>query len=132
MASRAPVRRADIPGPKPLPILGPVGNLVHFSRDVIGNTGRLFREYGPMVGLVGGDINAYPRLARWVFALGPDFNREIASQHGTYHKPPSTKHLHPRGENLSERKMALQRWGAGLFNFNGEDHKRHRRLLQPA
>jgi cytochrome P450 len=67
-----------------------------------------------------------------VFTCDPELSREIVSQHGTYHKPPSTKHLHPRGEGLSERKKALQRWGAGLFNFNGEEHKRHRRLLQPA
>jgi cytochrome P450 len=123
--------RADIPGPRAAPVVGPLANLVYFSRDIIGGVGALFREHGPIASVTGGDLNARPRVARWVFVHGAELNHELITNPTDYHKPPSTKHLYPRGEDLSNREKALRRWGAGLFNFYGEEHTRHRRLLMP-
>lgn len=127
-----PKPTADLPGAAPVPFLGPLANAARFSRDVLGSVDSLFRDHGPFVAMVRGDVNRHPKLARWVFTFGPEFNREIIGRPDDFHKPPLNKQLSPAGTDLSEREQALRRWGAGLFNIQGETHRLHRRLLMPA
>ena len=121
-----------LPGPPPDRFVGPIGNLIRFSRDVVGQTDLIFERYGNVASVVGGPLERRPALARWVLVRGADLFHEIVLQQDVFHKPPLNKQLSPKGENLSERQRALQRWGAGLFAVQGEAHKAHRAIMQPA
>lgn len=102
-----------------------------FSRDILGNVGKVFDAHGPLAAVVGGDLRGHPERARWVFARGPELLREIMAVEAL-HKPPLTKRIGRRPGVHSERIAALQRWGGGLFGANGAEHKLQRRLLMPA
>ena len=47
----SPATAFAIPGPRPLPIVGPMGNLAQFFRNPISYMGRAFKRYGPIVAL---------------------------------------------------------------------------------
>lgn len=121
-----------LPGPRPDPVFGSLGNAVRFGRDPIGYAGKLFARFGPLVSISEGDLGRKPPLARWVLVEGSDLYREVAARTDVFHKPPLTKQLYPRGENVGARREALRRWGAGLFNLNGEAHREHREVMMPA
>ena len=122
----------NLPGPAAVPLVGPLGNAIRFSRDVVGHAGALFGEFGPLVALAGGDLREKPALARWVLVQGADLYREVATRTDDFHKPPLNKQLSPTGDHLTERQKALKRWGAGLFGLNGEAHGEQRRIMMPA
>lgn len=122
----------EVPGPPPHRAFGAWGNLVRFSRDVVGHAGALFERYGPLVAVAGGDLERRPGLTRWVLIQGAELFREVVRRPADFHKPPLIKQLSPRDEALSPRQAALKRWGAGLFNANGETHREYRRILMPA
>ncbi len=119
-----------LPGPRP--VLGPWLHLVRTSRDPLGEIGQRFARFGPLVGLVGGDLRAVPAVARWVFVHGPELGAEVVGAPEVFRKPPLSKQLFRRGPPASDREAAGRRWGAGLFGIDGDEHRRQRRMMMPA
>ena len=124
-----------IPGPRPIPVLGPIGNLFKLTRDPINYMGDLFRDYGPVAALVAGGrsrvFSTQPDCPGTVLAYGPELAREVETQHDLYHKSALSGTLYPTG-HVSTRQEPLLEYITGLFNVNGSEHRRHRRLLAPA
>jgi cytochrome P450 len=127
--------------------LGALPQLLAFGRDPIGTAGRLFDRYGAVASMVRGPARVMSPGGRFVVvAKGPAVNREILTDHdrygvyalqGVYY--PETDVLDRarenggrRGRPTAERLRPIQRTVTGLFNVNGDEHRRHRRLLQPA
>lgn len=127
--------RLGVPGPRAMPLVGPLGNVGLFVADPLKYVGRLFAEYGPLAALVFGRstwlVATRPRPPGTVFLYGAELNRELFSQHGRYHKSALSGPLYPQGEP-SERRRPLQRLFTGLFGVNDDLHKEQRRLLMPA
>ncbi|MEP0911714.1 cytochrome P450 [Leptolyngbya sp. GB1-A1] len=125
----------NIPGPRPLPLLGSTFNSLRFARDSIGYSRQLFRDYGTLVALSrnGGTRIYSPRThcPGTVFAYGPDLVRQVATQHDVYYKYPLTGPLY-RFRNTSERTKPLQHFLAGLFGVNEDHHLQQRKLMMPA
>ncbi|MDB4933913.1 MAG: cytochrome hydroxylase [Labilithrix sp.] len=142
-----PARLPTAPGPDPVPLLGAIPHLLRFGRDSIGTAGRLFERYGPLASIVRAPARIMsPRGISCVVANGPALNREVLTQHeryrmyalpGTYF--PEASDLArartrggTRGRPSEDRLRPIQRTLTGLFHVNGDEHRRHRRLLQPA
>jgi cytochrome P450 len=141
---RAPVPISSAPGPAPMPVLGATGNVLRYLRNPIARAGELFARYGRVASLV----RAPTRIANpgpgWgtgalrtatgagtVLVTGADHNREILTQHDRFHMIALPGRMYPVGE-VPERKKPLTRMFTGLFHVNGDEHRRHRRLLMPA
>ncbi|HNN95213.1 MAG TPA: cytochrome P450 [Pseudomonadota bacterium] len=121
-----------VPGPSPLPLLGPLGNMLWFRRDPLRCSERLFRTYGSLVGLVDGAASARARRPlSVVFATGAELNREILTQHDRYKTYALSGQFFP-GKNVTPRTRPLLRMLTGLFHVNGDEHRRHRHLLMPS
>lgn len=124
-----------IPGPEPTPILGAFGNLVSWGSNPIQRLTELFDKYGTLVALSRGGgtrlMTPWREAPGTLFAYGPDLNRQVLTQHDTFHKSAISGQLYPIGD-VSPRKEPLKRWGTGLFDVNGDQHRQHRRLLMPA
>ncbi len=125
---------AEIPGPEPARLLGPVGNVLRFVRDPLGHVARLFQEHGDLVALARGSstrlVSPSPDVPGTVFLRGPELNREFYTRHDVFHKSALSGVLWP--QNVTERTSPLTRLLTGLFHVNGDDHRAHRRLLMPA
>lgn len=125
----------EIPGPPPGKWLSTGGALLSWGDDSLGHARALFEKYGRVVALVkgGGTRHIAPDdgCPGTILCFGPEINRSVTSQHELYSKANLSGSLYP-GANPSERKRPLLSFGAGLFSVNGDDHKRHRRLLGPA
>ncbi|MGF1507042.1 MAG: cytochrome P450 [Anaerolineae bacterium] len=67
---------------------------------------------------------------RITFLYGPEYNRQLITQHDVFHKLPLAETLFPPWHN--GRREPLGRFMGGLFHVNGDEHRRHRRLLMPA
>jgi len=72
-------------------------------------------------------------------ATGADINREVLTQHDRYHMFALPGVFYPEDDALSrashrgrERLEPVRRTLTGLFHVNGDEHRRHRRLLMPA
>jgi cytochrome P450 len=107
-----------LPGPRPLPIVGSRGNFVQLLRDPVAYISMLHRDYGPIAGLVSGSQTT-------LFAFGPDYNHQVLS-HPELFLSPSFLFFPAPPES------ALYQLDAGLISMNGAQHKRHRKLMQPA
>ena len=129
------IRRLAVPGPRPLPLLGPTGNVIRFAADSIGESRRLFDRFGPVTALVaGGGTRLYsplPDCPGTVLTYGPEPARQVASHHDVFWKHPLTFTLYPTGE-VPPRRAPLKHFMVGLFGVNGEEHRQERRLLMPA
>jgi len=98
------------PGPKPK---FPLGHLFSFRRDSIGFLRNIASEYGDIVHFKFGPI-------RIVLLNHPDFIKEVLTkQHRNFVK----------GRPLE---MAKELLGEGLLTSEGEFHKCHSRIIQPA
>ncbi len=141
--SRAPTA----PGPEPMPLLGAIPQLLRFGRDSIGTAGRLFAQYGPVASIVRAPARIMSPGGKFVVVVnGAGLNREILTQHerykmcalpGTFYPEASDlaearRHGGTRGRATAARLRPVQRTLTGLFHVNGDEHRRHRRLLQPA
>jgi len=141
--SRAPTA----PGPEPTPWLGVVPHLLRFGRDSIGTAGRLFEQYGPVASIVRGPARIMSPGGKFVVVVnGAALNREVLTQHERYRMCALPGTFYPEeadiararrnggklGRPTAERLRPIQRTLTGLFHVNGDEHRRHRRLLQPA
>ncbi len=115
-----------------MPIIGALGNLVQFRNDPLGYAQRLFRTYGPLAALVDGPARmTTPRGTGVVLATGPELNRQVLTQHDRFHNYALSGRFFPEGDDRP-RRQPLKRMMTGLFQVNGDEHRRHRRLLMPA
>ncbi len=124
-----------VPGPAPVPIFGHTAHIVRFLADSVGYSQKLFQTYGPVVSLVeGGGTNLYsslPHCPGTVFVYGPEFVRQVTTQHEIYYKEPLSGRLYSK-RNLSARTEPLKHYGVGLFGVNSNQHRQHRQLMMPA
>jgi len=123
-----------VPGPAPLPLLGGLGHLALFARDPIRYLERLLRKHGKIAALVKGRtrlVSTERDVPGTVFVYGAELNRALFSDHDHFHKCALAGPLYP-AEPFTERTRPLTRLLTGLFHVNGDEHRRHRRLLMPA
>lgn len=129
-----PALPLEIPGPAPGRFLSTGGAILPWGADSLGHAGRLFERYGRVVALVRGGGTRHIAERRdcpgTVLCYGADLNQQITSAHEVFAKGSLSGSLYP-GDNPKERKRPLLSFGSGLFSVNGDDHKRHRRLLGP-
>lgn len=129
-----------------MPGLGSLPRLIAFSLDTISTAGRLFARYGPLAQIVRAPARIVsPGGVAVVLANGPELNREVLTAHERYHmyalpgvfyadeealqKAREKRRLGQPGE---DRLRPVKRTLTGLFHVNGDEHRRHRRLLMPA
>jgi cytochrome P450 len=105
-----------LPGPRPAPLLGALPNLLRFVDDPIGALRRM-RPYGDVVGVV----RDSPAL---VCVFGPERNRDVLSNTRLFRNDEEFLPWPPESP--------LARMQRGMVAINGDLHKRHRRLMQPA
>ena len=105
-----------LPGPRPLPLLGPLPRIFQFLSDPIATLTALRRH---------GDVAAICRdNPAIVCVFGPERNREVLSNPAVFrHDEDAVKG--PPGSSLARMSQII-------VCINGELHKRHRRLLSPA
>lgn len=108
---------AALPGLPSIPLLRSRGGLMRFFRDPIGTVHSL-RERGDVVALAEGD----PRL---VAAFGAAHHRTVLSDSQRFHNYAVSMFGVPA-------KAPVRRLMNALTSMNGEQHKRHRRLMMPA
>jgi cytochrome P450 len=125
----------ELPGPAPSRFLSTGGAMLPWGADSLGHAGRLFKQYGRVVALVRGGgmrhISASRDCPGTVLAYGAEAVEQSTMAHELFGKTSLVGALHP-GASPSERERPLLNFGAGLFAVNGDQHRRHRRLLTPA
>lgn len=118
MLARTDLPPISIRGPKPPPVLGPLGGLMRFFGDPVAGMFALHREYGDLAAVV-------DRNAALVCAFGAEHNRAVTTQTSLF-------------QHLSEVPIpvrpgtALARFNNTILLKNGEAHRARRRLLMPA
>lgn len=124
-----------IPGPSQTRFLSTGGAMLPWGADSLGHASKLFQQYGRVVALVRGGgmrhISTDPACPGTVLAYGAEAVERATSDHELFVKMTLVGALHP-GPDPKPRKKPLLSFGAGLFAVNGDQHKRHRRLLAPA
>ncbi|HMV66962.1 MAG TPA: cytochrome P450, partial [Myxococcota bacterium] len=106
-----------LPGLRPIPLLGRTGGLARFFSDPIGALHRL-RVLGDVVALNRGD----PTL---IAAFGAAHNRVVLSDSARFQHFADPPFPVPPASSAARLMNALT-------SMNGEHHRRHRRLMQPA
>jgi cytochrome P450 len=97
---------------RPLPIT--TGDLADFPADPIACMRALHERHGAIAALEQG-------RERIVFVFGPHYNKLVLSDPAVFH----SRFFALRGP----RHSAQRRLTSGLLSMNGQDHKRHRRLI---
>jgi cytochrome P450 len=124
-----------VPGPKPMPVVGRLGNLVPFFLDPIGVTNRLFKEYGDIFSLVYGGgtrvLSPLPAVPGTLFCKDTAMLRRISTQHDLFNMYPPSGIFYPL-DHTRPRLEVFKRWATGLWDVNSDTHRAHRRLLMPA
>ncbi len=121
-----PARSGEIPGPRPMPVLGWRGNALRFFSNPLRFMMQLRREYGDVVRLAQGGNSTLmfasdsPNPATF-FAFGPQCNREITSQVDVFESRV------PRGP----KSQVYQDLACNVLLSNGAAHDRQRKLLLP-
>src|SRR5579859_6415537 len=113
------VSQRTLPGPSALPLLGSWPTMLKFFGDPCTYSRRLHDTYGNVVAMARGN-------PAYVFAFGPEFNFHLLSQPALF-----------LAGKVTLLKMSKDNaWGrlqlSNLLNMNGEHHKQHRHLMQPA
>jgi cytochrome P450 len=90
------------------------GRLAEFPRDALSCMRRLYRTHGTIAALEEDG-------QRLIFVFGPEYNRRVLSDSKTFH----SQFFTIRGP----RNSAQRRLTSTLLSMNGEEHKRHRRLV---
>lgn len=139
-------RLPSAPGPAAVPGLGALPRIIAFGLDSISTAGRLFARYGPLCQIVRAPARIVsPGGVAVVIANGPELNREILTGHERYHSYALPGVFYPEADVLEKargktrlgepdegRLRPVTRTLTGLFHVNGNEHRRHRRLLMPA
>ena len=106
---------------------------LRLARDPLGRMSQLFDRYGAPVALVkggGGRVFSGDRNCPGVvFVRGSNLARQVMLDHDRFHRSALTGQLTPSSD--AARTRPILEWGTGLFAVNGEEHRRHRRLLSP-
>ena len=105
-------------GPRPVPIMGPFGNLMRFFGDPVGELFRLSAQYGDVVALVA-------KNPAWVCAMGSAYNRQVLADSATFPNFVQIPFRVPSGS-------AAARFDHNLTSQNGDIHRRNRRMMMPA
>lgn len=101
--------------PAALPVT--VGRIADFAADPIVCMRRLWARHGDVAALQEGTQRIY-------FVFGPEYNKQVLSDAQRFH----SRFFTLRGP----RNSAHRRLSSGLLSMNGEDHRRHRRIvMQP-
>jgi cytochrome P450 len=106
-----------VPGYRPIPLLRGRADLLRFFSDPIGHLLRLQRRFGAVAALTAGD----PSL---VCAFGAEHNRAVLSDPASFRNFVQVPFPVPKGS-------AATRMFSGIMSMNGDEHRRHRRLLMP-
>jgi cytochrome P450 len=106
----------EIRGPKPVPLIGVAKSLYQLLDDPVGVVMRL-RERGDVVTL----IDRNPAV---VCVFGPERNREILSNPAVF-RHDETLFRGPPGSAMDTMRLCT-------ITLNGDAHRRHRKLMQPA
>ncbi len=133
------------PGPAPMRGVGILGNIVIWMRDPIAYAGRLFERYGDVASVVRGPLRivnpgpspsiptlAHARGAGVVCVNGAEHNRRVLTDHERFHMIALSGRLFPTQKAPTPREVPVTRMMTGLFHVNGDEHRKHRRLLMPA
>lgn len=108
----------DIRGPRPLPLVGAIPNILRFFGDPAGRMLALHREFGDVVAV----SDRSPAL---VCAFGAERNREVLTQPEVFEHDDEVPVKAPKGSSL-------ERFNAALPFMNGDAHRRRRRVMMPA
>jgi cytochrome P450 len=107
-----------LPGPRSLPLIGWQLQGLRMLSDPPAHFMEAFQRYGP--------VSAWdPRQPRHVYALGPEYNRLLFTNPDRFIVDAFRESKLPRGS-------AMERLTFGLLRLNGEAHRKHRTLMQPA
>jgi cytochrome P450 len=118
MSSLATEQKGRIPGNFHIPWLGWRLRGLSMLSDPMKCFMQTYQNYGP--------LSAWdPRTRKHLCAFGPELYREIITQPDTFIVDAFREGKLPRGS-------AMERLSFGLMRINGDNHKRHRRLMQPA
>ncbi len=109
--------RVPLPGPRPIPLLGPLGSMVRFFSDPVRCLRDISRRYGNIAAVSAGD-------ASLVCAFGPELNRQVLSNPGIFRNAVEVPMPVPPGSSL-ERLLSF------LVASNGEEHTWLRRMMMP-
>lgn len=112
--------KIDVPGPRPLPVLGYRGNFLAFVSDAPGWLRRLHEQYGEIASLARGHDGH-------VFVFSPRYNRQVLSDPTLFHNLDAAS-----APVRMKPGSSLQRLYAGLTNMNGAEHRRQRKLMGSA
>lgn len=106
-------------GPRPVPLLGWNVEALRWGRDPVGYLTALYRKYGT--------FSAWKadRVFR-VFAFSPEHNQRVLGGPDLFHMTP------PRKRNIIPANSAMMNLRSGLLSLDGEEHRRHRKLMAPA
>jgi cytochrome P450 len=108
----------DVRGPRPVPVLGTLGNMLSFFRDPVRTMRSLHERYGLLAALADRD----PAV---LCVFGGEYNRQVLSDHRLFHN--WSELPIPVPEDSAPARLAT-----ALTNMNGDVHRRHRRLMMPA
>lgn len=108
--------KVRIRGPKPIPFIGKFVSLYEFLEDPVAVVARL-RPQGDVVAL----IDQNPAI---VCVFGSERNREILTQPAIF-RHDETLFKGPPGSEMEKMRFTI-------ISINGDMHKRHRKLMQPA
>ncbi len=107
-----------IRGPRPIPLLGPLGRVLQFFGDPASRMLALHREFGDIAAVT-------DRSPALVCAFGAELNREVITNHAIFEHTSEVPLRAPPGS-------ALSRFNTVLPFLNGDTHRRRRRLMMPA
>ncbi len=128
---------ASVPGRPAAWLAGRFLRTLWFAYDTIPRAGELFEEYGNLVALChrGGTNLFNPRKGACpgsVLVRGPELLKTVCTQHDIYHKFNLVGRLFPDDQDIPPRKRPLRTLAGGLFGVDGDEHRRHRRLIMPS
>ena len=130
----SPVILFTVPGPRPMPVVGPMGNGVQFVLDPIGFMGGVFKKYGRLAALAeGGGFGMFQRNGPGVIlAYGPELLKPLETEQEVWQRPESLPPFYEPGKSPSPRLKPMYELMNSLLVVNEDRHLRHRRLLAPA
>jgi cytochrome P450 len=106
-------------GPRPVPVLGWNVEAVSWSLDPVGYLTRLQRTYGPL------SLWRGERTVR-AFAFAPEHNQKVLGNPELFHIVPQKR------RKVVPEESAVMNLRSGLLSLDGEEHRRHRKLMSPA